>query len=128
MPSPLGLVVEELNESLHVSGRTPAFGVRVTESTGPAHAAGIRQGDVITRLNNEEVDSVDTFNDVVNRSGARPIGARAHRAGPVADVPGTTGTRRVSDALRSRSARLRLCKRCAVLEASLRSIIARQMR
>ena len=63
-PSPLGLVVEELNEALRQRANT-SFGVRVVESTGPAHTAGIRQGDIITRLNNQEVDSVETFNDVV---------------------------------------------------------------
>jgi serine protease Do len=63
-PSPLGLVVEELNEALRQRANT-SFGVRVVESSGPAHGAGIRQGDIITRLNNQEVDSVETFNDVV---------------------------------------------------------------
>ena len=63
-PSPLGLVVEELNEASRQRANT-SFGVRVVESTGPAHAAGIRQGDIITRLNNQEVDSIDTFNDVL---------------------------------------------------------------
>ena len=63
-PSPLGLVVEELNEASRQRANT-SLGVRVVESTGPAHAAGIRQGDIITRLNNQEVDSIDTFNDVL---------------------------------------------------------------
>jgi serine protease Do len=64
-PSPLGLVVEDLNEASRQRADT-SLGVRVVESSGPAHAAGIRQGDVITRLNNEEIDSVETFNDVVD--------------------------------------------------------------
>ena len=64
-PSPLGLVVEDLNETSRQRADT-GLGVRVLESSGPAHAAGIRQGDVITRLNNEEIDSVETFNDVVD--------------------------------------------------------------
>ena len=63
-PSPLGLVVEELNEASRQRANT-SLGVRVVESTGPAHTAGIRQGDIITRLNNQEVDSIDTFNDVL---------------------------------------------------------------
>jgi serine protease Do len=65
-PSPLGLVVEDLDETSRQRADA-RFGVRVVESSGPAHAAGIRQGDVITRLNNEEVDSVATFNEVVDR-------------------------------------------------------------
>ena len=63
-PSPLGLVVEELNEASRQRANT-TLGVRVLESSGPAHSAGIRQGDIITRLNNEEVDSVETFNEVI---------------------------------------------------------------
>lgn len=62
--APLGLVVEELNEAERQRANT-RFGVRVLDASGPAAEAGIRQGDIITRLNNEEIDSVNTFDSVV---------------------------------------------------------------
>ena len=41
-------------------------GVRVVQATGPAAEAGIREGDVITRLNNQEIDTPATFSKVVD--------------------------------------------------------------
>ncbi|MEQ8857822.1 MAG: DegQ family serine endoprotease [Pseudomonadales bacterium] len=63
-PSRIGLQVEELPEAmaqrLDISG-----GVRVTEVEGPAGEAGVAPGDVITRLNNQEVSDVATFHELV---------------------------------------------------------------
>lgn len=63
-PSPLGLTVEDLAESvaqrLGVGG-----GVQVSAvEDGVAARAGIRRGDVITRLNNEEVASAADFHRI----------------------------------------------------------------
>ena len=59
-PSRLGVTVEvpsaEVLERLGIAG-----GVRVVEVEGAAEEAGIREGDIITRLNNEEVTDVDAF-------------------------------------------------------------------
>jgi serine protease Do len=81
-PSRLGLRVESLTpaaaERLNVSG-----GVRVTEADGPAAEAGIMEGDVITRLNNQPVADADSFLTVVE---ALPPG----RSVPVLIVRGET--------------------------------------
>jgi len=63
-PSRLGLVVEALPDSLRERSGTD-HGVRVIRADGPAAEAGIRAGDVITRLNNREIDSLETFDEVV---------------------------------------------------------------
>ncbi len=62
---PLGMRLEDLSESaaqrLGVSG-----GVHVTGmQDGPAARAGIRRGDVITRLNNEPIQSLEDFHQVL---------------------------------------------------------------
>jgi serine protease Do len=58
--SRLGMTVEapsaEARDRLGIDG-----GVRVLEVEGAAQDAGIREGDIITRLNNEEVTDVDSF-------------------------------------------------------------------
>src|SRR5262249_52822322 len=41
-------------------------GVEVTDADGPAAEAGLRPGDVITRLNNQEIDSVETLAKVID--------------------------------------------------------------
>lgn len=65
VPSRLGLVVEEvpegMAEQLGASG-----GVHVVESEGPAAQAGIVQGDLITRLDNQAVSGVESFLDIVD--------------------------------------------------------------
>ena len=59
----LGLVVEQLEpavaERMGIDG-----GVHVISAEGAARTAGIRRGDIITRLNNQNVDSVATFGDI----------------------------------------------------------------
>ncbi|NJN52903.1 MAG: PDZ domain-containing protein [Gammaproteobacteria bacterium] len=62
-PSRLGLVIEELTDATRQRSGVDS-GVLVRESTGPAAEAGIQPGDVITRINNQEIDSNATFDDV----------------------------------------------------------------
>jgi len=73
--SRIGLRVEPLPpnaaERLGIAG-----GVRVMESEGAAAEAGIRSGDVITRLDNKEVTDTDAFREIV-------AGLEAGRSVPV---------------------------------------------
>ncbi len=64
-PSRVGLSVEALPDA-SAERAGVAHGVRVVRADGPAAEAGIRVGDVITRLNNEEIDSVEKFHEVVD--------------------------------------------------------------
>ncbi len=64
VPSRIGVVVEGLAEPLSQRAGVD-HGVRVVEANGPAAEAGIREGDIITRLNNQEIDSPATFAKVV---------------------------------------------------------------
>ena len=63
--SGLGLVVKVLpevtRERLNLDG-----GVVVARSAGPAAEAGIRERDIITRLDNKPVDSLDGFHEIAN--------------------------------------------------------------
>lgn len=59
-PSRLGLVVEDLTDATRQRAGVDS-GVLVRESDGPAAEAGIQPGDIVTRINNEEIDSVATF-------------------------------------------------------------------
>jgi serine protease Do len=83
-PSRLGLAVEDLSDASRQRAGVDG-GVLVLESTGPAAEAGIQQGDVITRINNREIDSVATFESVTN---ALPPG----RSVPVLIVRGQAPT------------------------------------
>jgi serine protease Do len=65
MPSRIGVVVEALPDVLQQRAGVE-HGVRVIEVSGAAAEAGIREGDVITRLNNKEIDSPSTFAEVVD--------------------------------------------------------------
>ncbi len=65
MPSRIGVVVEALPDAIQQRAGVD-HGVRVVEVSGPAAEAGIREGDVITRLNNKEIDSPKTFAMVVD--------------------------------------------------------------
>ena len=64
-PSELGLVVRALPETarerLNLDG-----GVLVVRSEGPAGEAGIRPRDIITRLDNKLVDSLDRFHEIAS--------------------------------------------------------------
>jgi serine protease Do len=64
VPSRIGVVVEALPDPVQQRAGVD-HGVRVVESSGPAAEAGIREGDIITRLNNQEIDSPATFAKVV---------------------------------------------------------------
>ncbi len=65
VPSRIGVVVEALADPLQQRAGVD-HGVRVVEANGPAAEAGIREGDIITRLNNQEIDSPATFAKVVD--------------------------------------------------------------
>lgn len=62
-PSRLGLAVTDLEapdlERLGIDG-----GVRITRATGAAAEAGMREGDVITKLDNQDVTGTDQFNGI----------------------------------------------------------------
>jgi serine protease Do len=64
-PVVLGLAVEDLpaaaQERLGISE-----GVRVLDVEGPGEKAGLRPGDVITRLNNKVVDNVERFREIAS--------------------------------------------------------------
>jgi serine protease Do len=64
-PSRIGVVVEALPDSARQRAQVD-HGVRVLEASGAAAEAGIRDGDIITRLNNREIDSPETFAKVVD--------------------------------------------------------------
>lgn len=59
----LGLVVDGLSNEEMTSMDIDA-GVRVVEATGPAEEAGVRVGDIITRLNHQSVDSPSKFTEI----------------------------------------------------------------
>ena len=84
VPSRLGLAVEGLPENaeerLGVAG-----GVRVMTAEGPAAEAGIRAGDIITRLNNQEIVDVNSFMEVAD-------GLPAGRSVPVLIIRGQAPT------------------------------------
>lgn len=84
VPSRLGLAVEGLPENaeerLGVAG-----GVRVLTAEGPAAEAGIRAGDIITRLNNQEIVDVNSFMEVAE-------GLPAGRSVPVLIIRGQAPT------------------------------------
>ncbi len=83
-PSSLGLALEEIADSLRERLEI-AGGVRVIRSEGPAAEAGIRRGDIITRLNNRPVLDLDNFTEIAE---ALPPG----RSVPVYVIRGETPT------------------------------------
>jgi len=64
-PSRLGLVAAPISAVTRQRSGVEK-GVEVTEVDGPAADAGLRPGDVITRLNNQEIDSVETLGKVID--------------------------------------------------------------
>ena len=62
-PSTLGLVVEPLRDAARERLKLDG-GVVVVRSEGPAGEAGIRERDIITRLDNKPVDSLDSFQEI----------------------------------------------------------------
>jgi serine protease Do len=83
-PARLGMLVEPVPDT--VRERIGANGgVRVVEVSGTAAESGIREGDIITRLNNREIDSVEDFNRVVDE-------LNPGRSVPVLIVRGETPT------------------------------------
>ncbi len=65
-PSQFGLTLAELSDAqrreLKVAG-----GVLVESVKGPAARAGVRRGDVILAVNNQDISSVDQFNQVMSQ-------------------------------------------------------------
>jgi serine protease Do len=84
VPSRIGLAIEPLPdplaERLGISG-----GVRVVTAEGPAEEAGIRPGDVITRLNNQEIGNAAAFAEIA-------AGLPAGRSVPVLIIRGQVPT------------------------------------
>ncbi len=64
-PSRIGVAVEALADSIRQRAGVD-HGVRVVQASGAAAEAGIREGDIITRLNNQEIDSPATLAKVVD--------------------------------------------------------------
>ena len=64
-PSTLGLAVEPLSDATRDRLKLDG-GVVVVRSEGPAREAGIRERDIITRLDNRPVDSLDSFQEIAN--------------------------------------------------------------
>ncbi len=83
-PDRLGLVVQPIPERIQERSGTN-IGVWVVSASGPAAEAGVRERDIITRLNNRELDSVETYNEMV-------AGLNAGRSVPVLIVRGETPT------------------------------------
>jgi len=84
VPSRLGLAVEGLPENAE-ERLSVAGGVRVLNAEGPAAEAGIRAGDIITRLNNQEIVDVNSFMEVAE-------GLPAGRSVPVLILRGQAPT------------------------------------
>jgi serine protease Do len=63
--SRIGLSVEPLPDDVAEQLGIDA-GVRVTAAEGAAAQAGIRSGDVVTRLDNREIADVDTLRRIVD--------------------------------------------------------------
>ncbi len=84
--SALGMKVEELDDAARKRLKISS-GVRVTEvdDFGPAGEAGIVKGDVITMIDNRDVESVDDFDDIASdlQSGKSVALLVQRRSGPV---------------------------------------------
>ncbi|HEU0290558.1 MAG TPA: DegQ family serine endoprotease [Burkholderiales bacterium] len=65
-PSQYGLALSELNETQRGELKIPG-GVLVENAQGAAARAGIRRGDVILAVNNQDVKSVEQFNQMMGQ-------------------------------------------------------------
>ncbi len=54
-------------------------GTSEVEGQNPARACGLREGDIITHINSEEVDSIEEVRDLLQSIGGRPMSIRATR-------------------------------------------------
>lgn len=66
-PNELGLIVSDLNEAKRSELKIKS-GVLVEDSDGAASRSGIRPGDIILSLNNQEILSVKQFNELVSKA------------------------------------------------------------
>lgn len=84
--SALGMKVETLGSEVRKRLKIEA-GVQVVEvdESGPASDAGIQKGDVITMIDNREVESIDDFEEITDQlqSGKSVALLVQRRAGPV---------------------------------------------
>ncbi len=54
-------------------------GTSEVEGQNPARACGLREGDIITHINSEEVDSIEEVRDLLQTIGGQPMSIRATR-------------------------------------------------
>jgi serine protease Do len=85
--APLGLTVSNLSAAernqLGVEG-----GVKVEKVEGPGAKAGLRRGDVVLALNNDDVKSVDQFRDLMKQyNNARSVALLVRRGQGAIYVP-----------------------------------------
>ncbi|HEY9094244.1 MAG TPA: DegQ family serine endoprotease [Hydrogenophaga sp.] len=70
----LGLVLAELTDGQKKSLNLPSGGVRVQQAEGPAARAGLREGDVIVAINNEDTASLAQVESVLSKvDGTRAV-------------------------------------------------------
>jgi serine protease Do len=83
----LGLVVSDLT-SQQLKQQELQGGIRIDKVSGVGQKAGLRSGDVILALNNDDVESVEQFVKLMEQySGARSIALLIHRGGGSLYVP-----------------------------------------
>jgi len=83
----LGLVVSDLT-SQQLKQQELQGGVRIDKVSGVGQKAGLRSGDVILALNNDDVESVEQFVKLMDQySEARSIALLIHRGGGSLYVP-----------------------------------------
>ena len=85
--SELGLVVSDLT-SQQLKQQELQGGIRIDKVSGVGQKAGLRSGDVILALNNDDVESVEQFVKLMDQySEARSIALLIHRGGGSLYVP-----------------------------------------
>ena len=85
-PDRLGLTLGELSaeQRADIGGNG---GVAVINSAGKARQAGIRAGDVILAINNQNVADVDQFNKALSRGAGRLVAFLVRRGDSVVFIP-----------------------------------------